>query len=86
MRFAGLGVVSRQTALTYTDRSVDASVIGNELDVRYVVEGSIKRDGPAAAYLNEHFVSFADDYDEMAPQVLALPRERLGHGRAAARD
>jgi TolB-like protein/Tfp pilus assembly protein PilF len=45
MRFAGLGVVSRQTALTYRDRSVDASVIGNELDVRYVVEGSIKRDG-----------------------------------------
>ncbi|MEA2949328.1 MAG: hypothetical protein QOI40_4658 [Alphaproteobacteria bacterium] len=44
-RFAGLGVVSRQTALTYMDRSVDASVIGNELGVRYVVEGSIKSGG-----------------------------------------
>jgi DNA-binding SARP family transcriptional activator/TolB-like protein/cytochrome c-type biogenesis protein CcmH/NrfG len=43
-RFAGLGVVSRQTALTYMGRSTDASVIGNELGVRYVVEASIKSD------------------------------------------
>jgi DNA-binding SARP family transcriptional activator/TolB-like protein/Tfp pilus assembly protein PilF len=44
-RFAGLGVISQQTALGYGGRRVDAAAIGNELGVRYVVEGRIKSEG-----------------------------------------
>ncbi len=38
-------VVSRNTAFTYKGKSVDAKQIGRELNVRYVLEGSIQRGG-----------------------------------------
>ena len=38
-------VVSRNTASTYKGKSVDAKQIGRELNVRYVLEGSIQRGG-----------------------------------------
>ena len=38
-------VVSRNTALTYKGKSVDAKQIGRDLNVRYVLEGSIQRGG-----------------------------------------
>jgi DNA-binding SARP family transcriptional activator/TolB-like protein/Tfp pilus assembly protein PilF len=45
-RFGGLGVISHQTSLGYGARRVDVSTIGNELGVRYVVEGRIRGEGP----------------------------------------
>ena len=37
----GVSIVSRDTAFTYKDRSVDGREIGRELGVRYLLEGSV---------------------------------------------
>ncbi len=37
-------VIARNTAFTYKGKSVDAKKIGKELDVRYVLEGSVQRE------------------------------------------
>jgi adenylate cyclase len=38
-------VIARNTAFTFKGKSVDAKEIGKELSVRYVLEGSVQRDG-----------------------------------------
>ena len=38
-------VISRNTAFTYRNKTVDTKQIGRELGVRYVVEGSVRRSG-----------------------------------------
>jgi adenylate cyclase len=38
-------VIARNTAFTYKGKNVDAKEIGKELGVRYVLEGSVQRDG-----------------------------------------
>jgi TolB-like protein/Flp pilus assembly protein TadD len=38
-------VISRNSAFTYKDKSVNAKQIGRELGVRYVLEGSVQRSG-----------------------------------------
>jgi DNA-binding SARP family transcriptional activator/TolB-like protein/cytochrome c-type biogenesis protein CcmH/NrfG len=58
-RFAGFGVISRQTARTYRDRQLDAAAIGSELGVRYVVEGSIRNEAGHAT-INVHLIETAD--------------------------
>src|SRR6516225_1381176 len=42
-RIAGMLVISRTTAFTYRNRPIDIRQIGRELNVRYVLEGSIRR-------------------------------------------
>jgi TolB-like protein/DNA-binding winged helix-turn-helix (wHTH) protein/Flp pilus assembly protein TadD len=37
-------VIARSTAVTYKGKSIDAKAIGNELGVRYMLEGSAQRD------------------------------------------
>jgi adenylate cyclase len=37
-------VIASATAFTYRDKTVDAKEIGNQLRVRYVLEGSVQRD------------------------------------------
>jgi TolB-like protein/class 3 adenylate cyclase/Tfp pilus assembly protein PilF len=44
-RIAGSFVISRNTAFTYKDKPVDAKRIGRELNVRYLLEGSVRRSG-----------------------------------------
>src|SRR5579863_8972576 len=44
-RFNNAVVASRNTASTYKGKSVDAKQIGRDLNVRYVLEGSIQRGG-----------------------------------------
>jgi TolB-like protein len=44
-RIEGMFVISRNTAFTYRDRSVSTKQIGRELNVRYVLEGSVQRAG-----------------------------------------
>ena len=36
-------VIARNTAFTYKGKAIDAKEIGKELDVRYVLEGSVQR-------------------------------------------
>jgi len=44
-RVPDMVVISRNTAFTYRDRPVDTRQIGRELNVRYVLQGSIRRSG-----------------------------------------
>jgi adenylate cyclase len=44
-RLANMLVISRNTAFTYRNKSIDTKQIGRELGVRYVLEGSVRRSG-----------------------------------------
>jgi TolB-like protein/DNA-binding SARP family transcriptional activator len=44
-RLSGCVVIARNTAFTYKGKLIDTRVIGRELNVRYVLEGSIQRSG-----------------------------------------
>jgi TolB-like protein/Tfp pilus assembly protein PilF len=44
-RISGSFVIARSTAFTYKGKPVDAKQIARELDVRYVLEGSVQRGG-----------------------------------------
>ena len=44
-RMRGAYVVARNTAFTYKGKPLDAKTIGRELNVRYVLEGSVQRSG-----------------------------------------
>jgi len=44
-RIGGSFVIGRNTAFTYKGRHVDAKQIGSELNVRYILEGSVQRAG-----------------------------------------
>jgi TolB-like protein len=44
-RIAGSFVIGRNTAFTYKGKRVDLKQIGRELNVRYVLEGSVQRSG-----------------------------------------
>ena len=43
-RIGGSFVIARNTAFTYKGKNTDAKEIGKELGVRYVLEGSVRRD------------------------------------------
>jgi TolB-like protein/class 3 adenylate cyclase len=44
-RISGSFVIARNTAFTYKDRAVNVKQVGRELNVRYVLEGSVQRSG-----------------------------------------
>src|SRR5262249_48605699 len=44
-RIPEMVVISRNTAFTYRRKSIDTKQIGRELNVRYVLEGSVRRSG-----------------------------------------
>jgi TolB-like protein/class 3 adenylate cyclase len=44
-RIRGAVVIARNTAFTYKGKSLDVKTIGRELNVRYVLEGSVQRGG-----------------------------------------
>jgi TolB-like protein len=44
-RISGSFVIARNTAFTYKGKAVDLKQIGRELNVRYVLEGSVQRGG-----------------------------------------
>src|SRR5262249_33813573 len=44
-RIADMFVISRNTAFTYRNKPIDTKQIGRELDVRYELEGSVRRSG-----------------------------------------
>jgi TolB-like protein len=44
-RFSELFVIARNSSFSYRDKSTDVQQIGRELGVRYVLQGSIRRDG-----------------------------------------
>jgi TolB-like protein/class 3 adenylate cyclase/Flp pilus assembly protein TadD len=44
-RIRGAFVIARNTAFTYKGKPLDAKTIGRELNIRYVLEGSVQRSG-----------------------------------------
>ena len=48
-RIRGSFVIGRNTAFTYKGKAVDLKQIGRDLNVRYVLEGSVQRGGAACA-------------------------------------
>jgi TolB-like protein/class 3 adenylate cyclase/tetratricopeptide (TPR) repeat protein len=44
-RIRGAVVIARNTAFTYKGKALDAKTIGRELNIRYVLEGSVQRGG-----------------------------------------
>lgn len=44
-RISGSFVIGRHTAFTYKGKTIDIKKIGRELNVRYVLEGSVQRSG-----------------------------------------
>jgi adenylate cyclase len=44
-RFSELIVIARNSTFTYKGRAVDVRQVGRDLNVRYVLEGSVRRDG-----------------------------------------
>ena len=46
---AGLGVISRQSATRYRQSDKNAATIGRELEVAYLLEGTVQRENPSDA-------------------------------------
>jgi TolB-like protein len=74
-------VISRNTAFTYRNRSVDTKQIGRDLGVRYVLEGSVRRSG-SKIRVNAQLINaeadahlWADQFDGDISDLLALQNE-----------
>ena len=74
-------VVSRSTASLYGDRGLSARAIGEELGVRYVLEGSVMADGPRLR-VNAQLIDAAADIHVWAERFDTM----LGEGALAAQD
>jgi len=80
-RLAGMLVISRNTAFTYRNKSIDTTQIGRELAIRYVLEGSVRRSGNRVrvsaqlidAATDTHL--WADRFDGGTDDLLALQDE-----------
>jgi adenylate cyclase len=83
-RIAGMVVISRTTAFTYRDKPIEVRQIGRELNVRYVLEGSIRRSGDRIrcnaqlidAETDAHI--WAERFDLLADDLLWLQDEVTG--------
>ncbi|WP_265441164.1 winged helix-turn-helix domain-containing protein [Bradyrhizobium sp. SEMIA] len=80
-RIAGSFVIGRNTAFTFKGKAVDTRQIGRDLNVRYVLEGSVQRGGNRFrlnAQLTDtetgsHF--WADRFDKRAAELLDMQDE-----------
>jgi TolB-like protein/Flp pilus assembly protein TadD len=90
-RIRGAFVISRCTALTYKGKAADVRQIGRDLNVRYVLEGSVQRGGDrmrvnvqlleaeTGAHLwAERFDKPVADLFEMQDEIVARLANRLG--------
>jgi TolB-like protein/class 3 adenylate cyclase len=80
-RLPGMLVISRNTAFTFRNKSVDTRQIGRELRVRYVLEGSVKRSGTQIR-INAQLIDaetdthlWAERFDGDTSDLLALQDE-----------
>ena len=80
-RFSDLFVIARNSSFQYKRKAVDVRQVGNELGVRYVLQGSIRRDGErvrisaqlADAVTGAH--RWAERYDREIKNVFAVQDE-----------
>ena len=96
-RISGAFVIGRNTAFTYKGKRVDLKQIGRELNVRYVLEGSVQRAGnrmrvnvqlieaETGAHLwAERFDKLVADLFDMQDEIVSRLANRLGHELAVA--
>ena len=96
-RISGSFVIGRHTAFTYKGRHIDLKQVGRELNVRYVLEGSVQRsrdqlrinvqliDAETGAHLwAERFDKRIADFFEMQDEIVANLANQLGTELIAA--
>jgi TolB-like protein/class 3 adenylate cyclase len=96
-RISGAFVIARNTAFTYKGRAADVKQIGRDLNVRYVLEGSVQRGGnrmrvnvqlieaETGAHLwAERFDKPVADLFDMQDEIVSRLANRLGQELAAA--
>ena len=96
-RISGAFVIGRSTAFTYKGKAVDLKQIGRELNVRYVLEGSVQRGGSrmrvnvqlieaesGAHIWAERFDKPVTDLFDMQDEIVSSLANRLGQELAAA--
>ena len=82
----GLGIISRQSAIQYANSQKRASEIGAELDVEYILEGTVQRERPgdpdSPVRVIPQLVRISDDthlwaatYDEEMEEVFRVQSE-----------
>lgn len=80
-KISGISVISRNSAFTYKDSDIDPRELGRQLNVAYVVEGSIQKSGDAvriSARLIDARTSralWADRFDGVLKDVFLLQDE-----------
>ncbi|MGH1482016.1 MAG: adenylate/guanylate cyclase domain-containing protein [Geminicoccales bacterium] len=80
-KISSLLVVSRNAAFQYKGKAVDPQRLGNELGVRYVLEGSVRSDGERVRInaqlikTSDGFHLWAERYDRDMAEVFALQDE-----------
>src|SRR5262245_23433599 len=80
-KFPELIVMSRNSTLTYKDKPIDSRQVGKDLNVRYVVEGSVQRSDNnvrVAAQLIDATTGsqlWADSYDRQIDSIFAIRDE-----------
>jgi len=80
-KLSGLRVIARNSTFVYKGRAVDVREVGRELDVRYVLEGSVRKAGNRiriTAQLNEAATGahvWANRYDRALDDLFALQDE-----------
>ena len=84
-RITGALVVARNTAFTYKGKTVDAKQIGRELNVRYIVEGSIQS-GASRMRVNVQLIDgvtgnhlWADRFDKPLADLFDMQDEIVSH-------
>ena len=96
-RISGAFVIGRNTAFTFKGKHVDLKQVGRELNVRYVLEGSVQRAGnrmrvnvqlieaETGAHLwAERFDKLVADFFDMQDEIVSRLANRLGHELAVA--
>jgi len=80
-RIEGMLVIARNTAFTFKGKAIDAKQIGRELNVRYVLEGSVQRSSKEVR-INAQLVDtatgehlWAERFDRDAGDLFALQNE-----------
>ena len=78
-------VVARNTAFTYKGKTVDAKQVGRELNVRYLLEGSIQR-GANRMRVNAQLIDaasgnhlWADRFDKPMADLFDMQDEIVSH-------
>ena len=84
-RMSNTVVVARNTAFTYKDKTVDAKQVGRELNVRYLLEGSIQR-GASRMRVNAQLIDavsgnhlWADRFDKPMADLFDMQDEIVSH-------